>query len=139
MNPIKISNAKYARQDQSMIDCIVVFEELKDRFPNGLPFTASLNDIEPHTAIIFNKIKAGEAGEIAPWEPPSNEEIAILVRSRRDDLLIQLDQIVMNPIRYNSFSDVYKQALANYRQQLLDVPQQEGFPNVVTFPEMPQQ
>jgi len=61
-----------------------------------------------------------------------------LIRTLRDQKLVELDQIVMNPLRYAAYSDQYKQALSVYRQNLLDVPQQAGFPVDIVWPVIPQ-
>ena len=57
-------------------------------------------------------------------------------RVRRDALLKEVVDSV-NPMRWELLSDVEKQAWRDYRQALLDVPQQEGFPNTITWPEAP--
>jgi len=44
---------------------------------------------------------------------------------------------VSNPLRWASFTAEQQQAWATYRQALLDIPQQSGFPNNVTFPVAP--
>ena len=49
-----------------------------------------------------------------------------VIRSERYLRLRQCDK--MSPMRWNSLTDEQKQAWADYRQALLDVPQQEGFP-----------
>ena len=55
-------------------------------------------------------------------------------RKKRDDLLDELDFVVMNPLRWNSFSSSQQEDIAVYRQKLLDVPQQEDFPNSISWP-----
>jgi hypothetical protein len=138
MTPISVTNLIYSKEDGSAIDCVVVFEELADKFPGGLPFTATPDDAEQHGKDIYAKAIAGEYGDIAAWVPPTVEELAALARMQRDMYLTELDGIVMNPLRYAAFSDEYKAALAVYRQALLNVPEQEGFPQTFTFPTMPQ-
>lgn len=59
------------------------------------------------------------------------------VRDRRRGFLERLDATVSNPVRWPTFSDAQRQALASYRQALLDVPQQAGFPWSVEWPEFP--
>ena len=49
-----------------------------------------------------------------------------VIRSERYLRLRQCDK--MSPMRWNSLTEEQKQAWADYRQALLDVPQQEGFP-----------
>ena len=137
LTPLSITNAQYSKADNSAIDCVVIFEELKDRFPNGVPFTASISDVETHGQTVYQKIIAGEAGAIAAYVPPTTEQLAALVREKRNDLLIELDSLVDNPLRYATYSDAYKQALSVYRQALCDIPSQSGFPNSVTYPTLP--
>lgn len=73
--------------------------------------------------------------------PPSEplQPIEELQRAFRDQRLRELDQIVMNPLRYAEFSEEYKQRLSDYRSLLLDVPQQAGFPETIIWPDLPQQ
>ena len=68
---------------------------------------------------------------------PTTEQLAEQVRAKRDGFLYELDVIVSNPLRWGEFSEAEKQALAEYRQALLDVPQQGGFPENVVFPDKP--
>lgn len=73
--------------------------------------------------------------------PPAKtkEEKAADARFERDNLLSDLDKLVNNPIRWSAYSDAYKTALTTYRQNLLDVPQQVGFPDNVVFPKVPKE
>jgi len=59
------------------------------------------------------------------------------LRDQRDAKLKQFDAIVSNPLRWAEFTDAQKTELAAYRQALLDVPQQDGFPAQVLWPELP--
>lgn len=76
------------------------------------------------------------AEEIAAWElehpapPPTEEE----VRAKRDKLLAETDwtQVLDAPI-----DDETRAAYRVYRQALRDVPEQEGFPENVVWPELP--
>jgi hypothetical protein len=58
-------------------------------------------------------------------------------RKHRDGLLAELDTLVGNPLRFASYTDQQKVDLANYRQALLDLPQQAGFPLDVVWPIKP--
>lgn len=104
-----------------------------------IPFVARPDDVEAHGRDKYQRAVAGEWGEIAPYEPPIEtlEDKATLIRGERDSLLRELDNVVINPLRYASYSDDEKQELANYRQYLLDIPQQDGFPENVVFKEKP--
>lgn len=56
-------------------------------------------------------------------------------RQLRNQLLATVDQI--NPVWYASLTAEQQQDLIVYRQTLLDVPQQPGFPSLVNWPTAP--
>jgi hypothetical protein len=61
--------------------------------------------------------------------------IGIQSRQHRDQLLSQIDRV--NPIWYGSLTSQQQSELAQYRQCLLDVPQQPGWPEDITWPRVP--
>ena len=74
--------------------------------------------------------------------PLTNEEVQLrvglisnTVRKRRDSLLQQSDALVMID-RWETYTQETKQIIAQYRQDLRDVPQQPGFPTSVVFPQL---
>jgi len=73
-----------------------------------------------------------EARELE-WEQGAGDR----VRKDRDYLLLEVDSFVGNPLRWGSLDAATQDAWAAYRQALLDVPQQDGFPNDVTWPARP--
>jgi hypothetical protein len=127
------NNPKWVDQAHTTIDLIVRFEEIDE----DLPFHATPYDVEEHGRDIFERAKNGEFGVVAEWTPPTTEELAQQARWKRDTLLQEVDSIVGNPLRWASFSQAQQTAWADYRQALLDVPQQTGFPNTVDFPVKP--
>ena len=76
----------------------------------------------------------GDYYEVVPIPPPSKEMLASQVRSKRDFLLEETDYLLAPdyPISPEDLALVKA-----YRQELRNVPQQEGFPEQVTFPEKP--
>lgn len=65
-----------------------------------------------------------------------NQDISqVLSRVTRQKLLTDIDRI--NPIWYASLNTDQQQQLIEYRQALLAVPQQSGFPETVTWPVKP--
>lgn len=81
--------------------------------------------------------------ENGQWVAPSQAEVdaatAALVRAQRDFLLVrEVDPVASNALRWASISAEQQQAWADYRQALLDVPQQPGFPHNVTWPSKPE-
>lgn len=57
------------------------------------------------------------------------------VRSQRNGLLSAVDRV--NPVWYLALSAEQQTELSAYRQALLAVPQQSGFPESVTWPDKP--
>lgn len=70
-------------------------------------------------------------GKVTMEEVP---ETADEIRARRDRLLAATDWAVLpdSPLDAQSL-----EAVKTYRQALRDVPQQDGFPGTITWPEMP--
>jgi len=68
----------------------------------------------------------------------SDEQKAKDARTQRNMLLTTIvDPIVTNPLRWAELSTTEQQEWADYRTALLNVPQQVGFPNSVTWPIQP--
>lgn len=67
----------------------------------------------------------------------TTEKLANRARYKRNNLLKRtVDNI--NPLRWNSFTEEQKTDWAMYRQALLDVPEQEGFPDNIVWPTKPE-
>ena len=63
---------------------------------------------------------------------------AAKVRSKRDNILTTVvDPLVSNPLRWATLSSDKQAKWATYRQALLDVPSQAGFPTTITWPTKP--
>jgi len=84
----------------------------------------------------------GEITEI----PLTEEEIALGALERikgereiRDRILVEeVDPIVSNALRWNDMTDAKRLEWTNYRQALLDVPAQAGYPDNITWPTKPE-
>ena len=114
--------------ENDTIDCEIEHPEY-----GWIPFTADPNDVEEHGRAIYTQIKAD--GNIAPYVPhiPTDEELAAFIRDERDALLIQTDWTQLPDVPEST-----REAWADYRQALRDIPQQAGFPHEVVWPEPPQ-
>jgi hypothetical protein len=71
---------------------------------------------------------------VAPTQAELDAALAAQVRAERDSLLVVVDAVVSNPLRWASLSSDKQNEWSTYRQDLLDVPQQSGFPSTVTWP-----
>ena len=57
------------------------------------------------------------------------------IRNLRNTLLAQVDRV--NPVWYANLSDEQRNELGAYRAALLEVPQQPGFPDTISWPSKP--
>jgi len=72
---------------------------------------------------------------VAPSDAVYDEWKATEVRAERDRLLItKVDPLVSNPLRWADLSSDKQTEWTVYRQALLDVPEQSGFPSTVVWP-----
>lgn len=76
--------------------------------------------------------------EFAALTAPTLADIEAIARAKRDQLLAEkVDPIVCNPFRWDCLEPEMQQAMIAYRQALLDVPLQPGFPQEVCWPTCP--
>jgi hypothetical protein len=61
-----VREPRWNAENRSSVSCLVKFEHL----PNEVEFAAAPHDIESHGREIYERIVAGEFGEIAPFEAP---------------------------------------------------------------------
>ena len=129
-------NAKHISAGR--IDC-----EIEHPVYGWIPFTCdpedtgAVFDVAALYAVMISDKKT------AAYVPPSQAELdaeqAALVRDTRNGILTStVDPIVSNPLRWAEMSAAKKTAWAAYRRALLDVPQQNGFPNAVIWPTAPE-
>jgi hypothetical protein len=68
--------------------------------------------------------------DVAAWESGANTRLMAEVRKKRNNLLFQYDWAVIRALE----TGMDYTALHQYRQQLRDLPEQEGFPSNVVWP-----
>jgi len=94
-------------------------------------------DIATKTAIQ----KGDKPYPLANWDYTSKQwlidstTIISQIRNIRNDLLSQIDRV--NPVWYSTLTADQQNQLIAYRQALLDVPQQSGFPATIEWPTKP--
>ena len=71
---------------------------------------------------------------VAPTQVELDATTAAQVRDDRDGRLAEVDAIAGNALRWTALDAVTQAEWSTYRQALLDVPQQAGFPNDITWP-----
>ena len=128
-------NAKYIN-DNGWIDC-----EIEHQDYGWIPYT--LDPADTDMTINNDDLLAAmeAAGDVAAYVPPTQAELDAALseqlRMERDGLLAEVDAIAGNALRWAALSAEQQNAWAVYRQALLDVPQQAGFPNDVVWPVKP--
>jgi hypothetical protein len=104
-----------------------------------IPYTLDPSDTD--TTIDNDEVMALIGTDFAAYVAPTAEELATAaaaqVRSQRDQLLLEVDAFVGNPLRWAALSSDKQAEWATYRTALLDVPQQAGFPDTITWPTKP--
>jgi hypothetical protein len=90
----------------------------------------------PDTTEADYEVKEITDEEFETYLTPTAEQTAATVRAQRNALLTACDwtQLSDSPL-----SDKTKALWATYRQELRDVPEQDGFPDEVTWPEEPEE
>jgi len=127
-------NAQYI--DSTRIDC-----EIEHPVHGWIPYTLDPadTDMTVNNGDLLSAMAA--SGDVAAYVPPTQEELtealAQAVRSERDQRLLAVDTIAGNALRWAALSEASQSEWATYRQALLDVPQQSGFPHNVTWPQEP--
>ena len=128
-------NARYVNND-GWIDC-----EIEHPDYGWIPYT--LDPADTDMTVNNDELLAAmaSAGDVAAYVPPTQAELdeiaAQAIRAERDSLLLTVDAIAGNALRWAALDADTQAAWATYRQALLDVPQQAGFPSNVTWPEKP--
>lgn len=105
-----------------------------------IPFTASPNDVEELGRSIHKEITESSSIVITPYTPPTYEELAAQVRAKRDSLLAHFDtELYRNQFYWDSLTQGQREDRLAYRQKLLDIPTQEGFPydESIVWPPLP--
>ena len=104
-----------------------------------IPYT--LDPADTDTTIDNDAVMALIGTDFAAYVAPTQAELdaaaAAQVRAERGNRLLEVDAIAGNALRWAALDADTQAAWSTYRQALLDVPQQSGFPHSVTWPTKP--
>jgi hypothetical protein len=68
-------------------------------------------------------------------DDPTTEQLDAQARAKRKQLLETIvDPVVSNPLRWNDLTADQQQAYKDYRQALLDITDQDGYPETIEWP-----
>lgn len=135
---ISASNPRCYQSDGEAITLDVRFSHI----PSPIPFTAKRDDVELHGRELYSRAVFGEFGDITVLTPPTSSEDD--QRARLDEALKQA-AAAMAPLEDADELGVIREsekiqliALRHYRVALFRLPESEGWPTAITWPEMPQ-
>ena len=131
----EVRNAASLQPDNLRMDV-----EINHPVHGWIPYTVDPADSDNtiNNDEVMALIGSNFAAYVAPTQAELAAALAAEVRADRDARLTEVDQMVSNPLRWAALDAETQAAWATYRQALLDVPQQSGFPNTVSWPETPQ-
>lgn len=126
-------NAVSLKEDNSLMDV-----EINHPDHGWIPYTISASDTDQ---TIDNTALLALIGSdfTASTQESRDARLSSQQRSVRDGKLqSEVDSIVSNPLRWADLSTEKQNEWAQYRTDLLNVPQQSGFPNTISWPTKPE-
>ena len=105
-----------------------------------IPYTLDPSDTDTtvDNEAVMSLIGADFTSYVAPTQADLDAGTALQVRSDRDyKLLTEVDPLVSNPLRWAELTSNKQTEWSQYRTDLLNLPQQSGFPNTITWPVKP--
>ena len=127
----EVRNAQSLQPDNQRMDV-----EINHPDYGWIPYTVDPSDTDTtiDNAAILALVGTDFGAYVAPAQESIDAALASQVRSERDLLLSVVDVVVSNPLRWASLAAGKQTEWTAYRQALLDVPQQSGFPGSVSWP-----
>lgn len=132
----EVRNAASLQSDNLRMDV-----ELNHPDYGWIPYT--LDPADTDTTIDNDAVMALIGADFTAYVPPTQAEIdaaaAAQVRAERDSILARLvDPIASNALRWADMTTEQQNAWSQYRTDLLNVPQQNGFPYNIVWPIKPE-
>ena len=128
-------NAVSIKVDNTRIDV-----EINHPSYGWIPYTLDMSDTDMtiNNDDLLSLIGTDFAAYIAPTQAELDAVTAANVRAERDHILATVvDPLVSNPLRWSDLTSDKQTEWSQYRTNLLNVPQQAGFPNSITWPTEP--
>ena len=135
---VEIKNVRNAQSLSS--DNLHMDVEIEHPTHGWIPYSITPHDTD--TTIDNNRIMFLIGNNFLPYVEPTQEELdletAKIIRMQRDFILVsEVDPIITNILRWEELDTTGQNKWRQYRQELLDVPNQEGFPNDIVWPQNP--
>jgi len=131
----EVRNAQSLNADNTAFDVEINHPE-HGWIPYGL--NPDDTDMTVDNSVLLELIGSDYAAYVAPTQEELDAELAANLRGQRDQRLAEeVDPIVTNPLRWAELTDAKQAEWTQYRTDLLNLPDQAGFPNTVTWPTKP--
>ena len=131
----EVRNAASLQSDNARMDV-----EINHPQHGWIPYT--LDPADTDMTIDNDEVMALIGTDFTAYVPPTAEELtataAAQVRADRDGRLIEVDAVAGNALRWADLTSDKQAEWSTYRTALLNVPQQAGFPQTVTWPTEPE-
>ena len=96
-------------------------------------------DMTVDNSVLLELIGTDFEAYVAPTQAELDAELATNLRGQRDQKLTEeVDPLVTNPLRWGELTDAKQAEWTQYRTDLLNLPEQSGFPNTITWPTKPE-
>ena len=131
----QVRNAKSLQADNTRLDVEINHPEY-----GWIPYTLDTSDTDMtiNNNDLLSLIGTDFAAYVAPTQAELDAVTAANVRAERDHILVTVvDPLVSNPLRWSDLTSDKQTEWSQYRTNLLNVPQQAGFPNSITWPTEP--
>ena len=131
----QVRNAKSLNSDNTLFDV-----EIKHPQYDWIPYTLNPDDTDMtvDNSVLLELIGSNYAVYVAPTQEELDESLSLSLRYERNEILSQeVDPIVTNPLRWADLTDAKQAEWTQYRTDLLNLTDQAGFPNTVTWPTKP--
>lgn len=131
----QVRNAQSLQKDNTRMDVEINHPEF-----GWIPYTLDPSDTDTtiNNDEIISLIGTDFVAYVAPTQAELDAVEAESIRGKREYILSTVvDPMVSNPLRWASLSSDKQDEWSNYRTALLNVPQQSGFPNSITWPTEP--
>ena len=131
----EVRNAQSLNADNTAFELEINHPEF-----DWIPYHLSPDDTDMtvDNSVLLTLIGSDFDAYVAPTQAELDAELAANLRAERDDKLVnEVDPLVTNPLRWAELTDAKQAEWTQYRTDLLNLPEQSGFPNTVTWPTKP--
>ena len=131
----EVRNAQSLNSENTAFDVEINHPEY-----DWIPYTLSPDDTDMtvDNSVLLGLIGSDFEAYVAPTQAELDEALSANLRAQRDQKLVEeVDPIVTNPLRWAELTDAKQAEWTQYRTDLLNLPEQSGFPNTVTWPTKP--